>query len=146
MGLLEWEMIKNYNYKDVKENVDIFMYDFLKLFYKYINITPKSLTSQLKEVVVDYTRSNTSYIEEYVEKKDEFERKYLDRLNEIINVVDNLSYQEQHYIKGRFFKGMKISEIEEKLQISDTGFKHVIYSASLKIALAFDLIDEEDMK
>ena len=41
---------------------------------------------------------------------------------------------------------MKISEIEEKLQISDTGFKHVIYSASLKIALAFDLIDEEDMK
>ena len=71
MGLLEWEMIKNYNYKDVKENVDIFMYDFLKLFYKYINITPKSLTSQLKEVVVDYTRSNTSYIEEYVEKKNE---------------------------------------------------------------------------
>ena len=144
MGLLEWEMIKNYDYKEIKENVDTFMYDFLKLFYRYINITPKSLTSRLKEVVVDYTRSNTSYIEEYLEKKDEVEREYLKQLDEILNVVENLSYQEQHYIKDRFFKGMSISDIEDKLQISDTGFKHVIYSASIKIGLAFNLIDEED--
>ena len=144
--MLEWNMIKDYNYKYIKKRVDVYMYNFLKLFYKFINITPKSLTSRLKDVVVDYTRTNSSYIEEYLEKKDEAERAYLNKLNEIIGILDNLTYQEQYYIKGRFLKGMTNQQIEEKLQVSDTGLQHVIYSSVIKIALAVDLISEEDMK
>ena len=91
MSLLNWQRIKKYNYKETRLNVDAFMDDFNESFFKYINITPKSLCSKLKDVVVDFTKSNTSYIEQYVERKDEAEREYLEKLDNILNILDNLN-------------------------------------------------------
>ena len=50
MSLLNWQRIKKYNYKETRLNVDAFMDDFNESFFKYINITPKSLCSKNKNL------------------------------------------------------------------------------------------------
>lgn len=144
MGLLNWKNIERYNYKDLKLNVDLFMNSFSELYFKYINITPRSITSRLREVVVDFTKSNTSYIEQYIEKKDEFEHKYLSELECILNILDNFTYQEQYFFKGVYFNDISEAVIREQLQVSRNGLDHVKRSAIIKFALAFDMVDEKE--
>lgn len=144
MSLLNWQRIKKYNYKETRLNVDVFMDDFNESFFKYINITPKSLCSKLKDVVVDFTKSNTSYIEQYVERKDEAEREYLEKLDNILNILDNLNAQEQYFIKGTYFHELSESAIRDKLQVSKNGMDHVKQSAIIKFALAFNLAEEKE--
>jgi len=146
MSLLNWQRIKRYNYKETKLNVDDYMEDFSELFFRFINITPKSLSSRLKEAVVDFTRSNTSYIEQYVEKKDEAERRYLEKLDSILNTLDNLSYQEQVYFKGIYFHDLSEAALRDKLNVSRNGLDHIKQSAIIKFALAFNLAEEKELK
>ena len=139
MGLLEWKQLEKYNYKESRMNVDVFMEEFHELYFKYMSITPRSLTSRLKEVVTDYSKSTTSYIEEYVERKDEYERKYLSKLDLIVSVLDNMNFQEQIYFKGIYMNDLSESTIRDKLQISRCGLDHVKQSAIIKFSLAFGL-------
>ncbi len=141
MGLLEWEFIKKYNYDLTKINVKIFFNNFRELYLKYIYITPKEYSSRLKEVIIDYTKTNTSYIEQYLEEKDKAKIEYLKKLDLITKILDNLSFNEQTYMKDTFINNLNETIIREKLNVSRNGLNHIKQSAIIKFALAANLIE-----
>ena len=60
------------------------------------------------------SRVNSSQVEKYVIKKIESEKDFLSYLNAILNIVDNLTIEEQHFFKGTFFIGNTEDIISEE--------------------------------
>ena len=77
-------------------------------------------------------------------RKDEAEHEYLEKLDNILNILDNLNAQEQYFIKGTYFHERSESAIRDKLQVSKNGMDHVKQSAIIKFALAFNLAEEKE--
>ncbi len=138
MKLLDNEIIKKYDYKLTKTNVDRFMKNFEEYYFKYIGILPPSITTHLCEVKVQISRVSSSQVEKYVIKKIESEKDFLDYLNTILSIVDNLSIEEQHYFKGTYFIGNSESIIAEELRCAYTRMVHIKKSCIIKFALAIE--------
>jgi len=138
MKLLDNKTIKKYDYKKTKANVDIFMKDFEENYFRYIGILPPNITSHLCEIRVQMSRVNSSQVEKYVIKKIESENDFLEYLNTILCIVDNMTIEEQHYFKGTYFIGNSESIIAEELRCAETRIIHIKKSTIIKFALAIN--------
>ena len=138
MKLLNNEAIIKYDYKKTKANVDDFMKGFEENYFKYISVLPPNITSHLCEIRVQMSRVSSSPVEKYVIKKISSENDFIEYLNAILNIVDNLTNEEQHYFKGSYFLGNSESLIAEELRCAKKRIVHIKKSAIIKFALAID--------
>lgn len=138
MKLLDNKTIMKYDYKKTRANVDQFMKDYEENYFKYIGVLPPCLTSHLCEIRVQMSRVNSSKVEKYVIKRIETEQEFLDYLNTILSIVDNLTIEEQHYFKGAFFIGNSENIISEELKCAETRIIHIKKSCIIKFALAIE--------
>ena len=105
MKLLSNEVIKKYDYQKTRSKVNEFMEVFEENYFRYISVLPPSITSHLSEIKVQSSGFTSSPVERYVLKKIEKEEDFLEYLNIILSVLDNLTMEEQHFFKGIFFMG-----------------------------------------
>lgn len=138
MKLLSNEVINKYDYQKTRSRVNTFMEEFEESYFKYISLLPPSITQHLSEIKVQSSMSSTSALEKYVIKKMEFEEAFLSNLDLLLKIVDDMTYQEQHYYKAVFFHGNSELMLMEELQCSDKKLRHIKKSCILKLALALN--------
>ncbi|MBO5375603.1 MAG: hypothetical protein J6A52_01990 [Bacilli bacterium] len=138
MKLLSNEVIKKYDYQKTRSKVNEFMEQFEESYFRYISVLPPSITSHLSEIKVQTSMSSTSALERFVIKKMELEEEFIKNLDLVLKIVDDMTYEEQHYYKGVFFLGNSESMIMEELQCAEKRLRHVKKSCILKLALALD--------
>ena len=139
MKLLSNEVIKKYDYQKTRSKVNEFMEVFEENYFRYISVLPPSITSHLSEIKVQSSGFTSSPVERYVLKKIENEEDFLEYLNIILSVLDNLTMEEQHFFKGIFFMGNTELVMEEQLQCADKTLKHIKKSCIIKFALALNM-------
>ncbi len=139
MKLLSNEVIKKYDYQKTRSKVNEFMEVFEENYFRYISVLPPSITSHLSEVKVQTSGIPTSPVERYVLKKIEREEEFIEYLNVVLRICDNLTSGEQHFFKGVFFLGNTEAVLEEQLQCSDKTLKHIKKSCIIKFALALNM-------
>lgn len=139
MKLLSSEVIKKYDYKQTRIKVNEFMEAFEENYFRYISVLPPSITSHLSDIKVQTSGFTSSPVERYVLKKIEREEDFLEYLNVILSVLDNLTMEEQHFFKGTFFMGNTELVMEEQLQCADKTLKHIKKSCIIKFALALNM-------
>lgn len=146
MKLLSSEVIKKYDYQKTRSKVNEFMGVFEENYFRYISVLPPSITSHLSDVKVQTSGFTSSPVEKYVLKKIEREQDFLEYLNVILSVVDNLTIEEQHFFKGTFFMGNTELVMEEQLQCADKTLRHIKKSCIIKFALALNMaVIKEDI-
>lgn len=139
MKLLSSEVIKKYDYQKTRSNVNEFMEGFEENYFRYISVLPPSITSHLSDVKVQSSSFSSSPVERYVLKKIEREEEFIEYLNVILKICDNLTASEQHFFKGVFFLGNTEAVLEEQLQCADKTLKHIKKSCIIKFALALNM-------
>lgn len=139
MKLLSSEVIKKYDYQKTRSNVNEFMEGFEENYFRYISVLPPSITSHLSDVKVQSSSFSSSPVERYVLKKIEREEEFIEYLNVILKICDNLTASEQHFFKGVFFLGNTEAVLEEQLQCADKTLKHIKKSCIIKFALALNI-------
>ena len=146
MKLLSKEVIKKYDYQKTRSKVNEFMEAFEENYFRYISVLPPSITSHLSDIKVQSSSFASSPVERYVLKKIEKEDDFLEYLNVILSVLDNLTMEEQHFFKGVFFMRNTELVMEEQLQCADKTLKHIKKSCIIKFALALDMaVLKEDL-
>lgn len=139
MKLLSSEVIKKYDYQKTRSNVNEFMEGFEENYFRYISVLPPSITSHLSDIKVQSSSFSSSPVERYVLKKIEREEEFIEYLNVILKICDNLTASEQHFFKGVFFLGNTEAVLEEQLQCADKTLKHIKKSCIIKFALALNI-------
>ena len=139
MELLSSEVIKKYNYEKTKKKVDQFMGQFEENYFKYLSVLPPNITSHLSEIKVQMSNLSNSAIERYVLKRIEKENEFIEYLNIILKIVDNLTLSEQQFFKGIYFRGNKIDTMFRQFQVADRTFIRIKKSTIIKFALALNL-------
>ena len=77
--------------------------------------------------------------EYYIEKKDEYEREYAEKLNEIYAILEDLSLYEKRFFKDHFIHGVKIKQFEKIFRCGPDMVEHIKHSSVIKFALALDI-------
>lgn len=93
----------------------------------------------LFDIKVQSSGVSKSSIESYVEKKDEFEREYQEKLKEIDSILESMSLQEQRFFKDHFIHGVKLILFEKQFRCGPDKVEHIKESSVVKFALALDL-------
>lgn len=133
------DIIKKYDLKRTKINVDQFMAPLCEKIYEYRNLTPPSITSHIKEVYVQESRNNTSSTEKYVFKKlntEEEVKKYFENIQSIIDLLNDI---EKLCFKSEYLCEMTVEDLVDKTGLSERTIKRIRKSVVIKFALALDL-------
>ena len=85
MKLLSLKELKSFDYVKTKEKVLAYLEDVNLAKYKYLNVMPPSIVSRLYDIRVQSTPISRSRVENYVIVKEEFEREFKDKFEEIAN-------------------------------------------------------------
>ena len=101
MKLLSLKELDMFDYVKTKEKVEEYIGDLNMIKFKYRNVLPPSLALKLFDIKVQSSGNLKSPFEAYIEKKDEYEREYAEKLNEIYAILEDLSLYE--VIKGKDF-------------------------------------------
>ncbi|MBR1416488.1 MAG: hypothetical protein IJ572_01555 [Bacilli bacterium] len=139
MKLLSLKELDLFDYVKSRENVEDYLKDLNMIKFKYRNVLPPSLALNLFDIKVQSSGVPKSQIETYVEKKDEFEREYQDKLQEIEYILSDMSYNEQRFFKDHFIHGVKIKAFEKEFRCGPDMIEHIKESSVIKFALALDL-------
>ena len=84
MKLMSLKDLKMFDYQKTRENVLEYLKDLNTIKYKYRNVLPPSLALNLFDINVQSSGIPKSQVESYVEKKDEYEKLYNEKLMNII--------------------------------------------------------------
>ena len=79
MKLLSLNEIKMFNYEKTRDNVMEYIKDLNIIMYKYRNVLPPSIAQNVFDIRVQSSGIPKSSIEIYIEKKDEYERRYKEK-------------------------------------------------------------------
>ncbi len=136
---LSTEIINKYDYKKTKRNVDKFMAPLCEKVFIYRNLTPPSVSSHIKDVCVQESRSNSSSTERYIIKKLETEAEVKEYFDEIQSVIDEFNDGEKLCFKAEYLNQVTIEMLMEKSDLSESTIKRLRQSCIIKFALAFDI-------
>ena len=139
MKLLSLKELEMFDYVETRKNVVEHTKDLNMIQFKYRNVLPPSLANQLFDIRVQSSPTSRSGIESYVEKRDEFEREYKQKLEEINDIVKDFSYQEQRFFKDHFIRGIKVKDFEKIFRCGPDMVDHIKQSSVIKFALALDI-------
>ena len=119
MKLLSMSDLKVFDYVKTRKNVEDYLKDLNIIKYKYRNVLPPSLALNLFDIKVQSSGNTKSQIEAYIEKKDEYERLYKDKLDEINQLVDDMTLYEKRFFIDHFIHDVKIDDF--KVNNDDDG-------------------------
>ena len=139
MKLMSLKELDMFDYVKTRERVEEYIGDLNMIKYKYRNVLPPSLAVNLFDIKVQSSGFSKSQIETYVEKKDEFEREYLEKLNEINDIIKDFSLHEKRFFKDHFINGVKLHYFEKEFCCGERMVEHIKESSVIKFALALDL-------
>ena len=139
MKLLSLKELDMFDYVKTRERVEEYIGDLNMIKFKYRNVLPPSLAVNLFDIKVQSSGFSKSQIETYVEKKDEFEREYLEKLNEINDIIKDFSLYEKRFFKDHFIHGVKLHYFEKEVCCGERMVEHIKESSVIKFALALDL-------
>lgn len=139
MKLLSLKELDMFDYVKTKERVEDYIGDLNMIKYKYRNVLPPSIASQLFDIKVQSSSTNRSSIESFVEKRDEYDREYKQKLNEIYSILEDFSYHEKRFFKDYFINGVKLHNFEKEFGCGERMIDHIKESSIIKFALALDI-------
>ena len=139
MKLLSLKELDMFDYVKTRERVEEYISDLNMIKFKYRNVLPPPLASQLFDIKIQSSGVPKSSIESYVEKKDEYERKYAQKLNEIYSILEDFSFYEKRFFKDHFIHGIKLKVFEKVFKCGPDMVEHIKESSVIKFALALDL-------
>ncbi len=143
MNLLSKEFLVQYDYKKTKQNVLEYISDLIFIKYKYMNIMPPSIAVKIFDVNVQSTNLNKSSIESFVMLKDEYERMYKIKLEEIEDILSTLSPYERTFFKGHFINGEIIPTFTKEFRCGIDKVHHIKESTVIKFALILGIAVEK---
>lgn len=117
MKLLSLKELEMFDYVKTRERVEEYIGDLNMIKFKYRNVLPPSLALKLFDIKVQSSGNLKSPFEAYIEKKDEYEREYAEKLNEIYAILEDLSLYEKRFFKDHFIHGVKIKQFEKYLDV-----------------------------
>lgn len=135
MKLLTLSELKRFDYVKTKEEVLKYFEDISIIKYKYLHIMPPSIVSRLYDINVQSTPISRSKTENYVLLKDEYERKYKNRLDTIDSIIESMSSIEKTFIKDHFINGINITMFAAQFNCSPDKVDQIKKSATIKFAL-----------
>ena len=139
MKLLSLKELDMFDYVKTKEKVEEYIGDLNMIKYKYRNVLPPPIASRLFDIKVQSSPTSRSCIESYVEKRDEYNREYKQKLNEIYEIIEEFSYYEKRFFKDYFINGVKLRNFEKEFACGERMVDHIKESSIIKFALATDL-------
>lgn len=139
MKLLSLKEIKMFNYEKTRENVIDYIKDINIVLYKYRNVLPPSISQNLFDIKIQSSGIPKSSIEMYVEKKDEYERLYKEKMEAIESIISQMSPIEQRFFKEHFIHGTKLEMFEIELRCGSRVIDHIKHSSVIKFALSLDI-------
>lgn len=139
MKLLSLKELSMFDYVKTRERVEEYIGDLNMIKYKYRNVLPPSLALNLFDIKVQSSGLTKSQIETYVEKKDEYEREYSKKLDEINDIIENFSFYEKRFFKDHFLNGVKLHYFEKEFCCGERMVEHIKESSVIKFALALDI-------
>lgn len=139
MKLLSMSDLKVFDYVKTRKNVEDYLKDLNIIKYKYRNVLPPSLALNLFDIKVQSSGNTKSQIEAYIEKKDEYERLYKDKLDEINQLVEDMTLDEKRFFIDHFIHDVKIDDFEKQFRCGKKLVNHIKQSSVIKFALALDI-------
>ena len=139
MKLLSMSDLKAFDYVKTRKNVEDYLKDLNIIKYKYRNVLPPSLALNLFDIKVQSFGNTKSQIEAYIEKKDEYERLYKDKLDEINQLVDDMTLYEKRFFIDHFIHDVKMDDFEKQFRCGKKLVTHIKQSSVIKFALALDI-------
>ena len=139
MKLLSLKELEMFDYVKTRERVEEYISDLNMIKFKYRNVLPPSLALKLFDIKVQSSGNLKSPFEAYIEKKDEYEREYAEKLNEIYAILEDLSLYEKRFFKDHFIHGVKIRQFEKIFRCGPDMVEHIKHSSVIKFALAVDI-------
>lgn len=139
MKLLSLKELSIFDYTKTRERVDDYLKDLTMIKFKYRNVLPPSLASNLFDIRIIKSGVPKSQIEIYTEKKDEFERLYYQKLKEIDILIDDMTIYEKRFFKDHFINGIPMKFFENEFHCGRELVCHIKKSSVIKFALALDL-------
>lgn len=139
MKLLSLKELSIFDYAKTRERVDDYLNELTMIKYKYRNVLPPSLASNLFDIRVRRCGVPKSQIETYTEKRDEFERMYYQKLKEIDNLIQDMTVNERRFFKDHFINGLSMKSFETEFNCGRELVSHIKKSSVIKFALALDL-------
>ena len=136
---LSSSIVNKYDYMKTKKKVDQFMAPSCEKIYEYRNLTPPSITSHLKDIVVQESHDNTSPQERYVMKKLDTQEEVEKYFEAIQSIIDLLNDVEKLCFKAEYLSDLTISKLVVKTKLSEMTIKRIRKSVVIKFALALDL-------
>ena len=140
MKLLSMSDLKAFDYVKTRKNVEDYLKDLNIIKYKYRNVLPPSLALNLFDIKVQSSGNSKSQIEAYIEKKDEYERLYKDKLDEINQLVDDMTLYEKRFFIDHFIHDVKMDDFEKQFRCGKKLVTHIKQSSVIKFALALDIV------
>lgn len=132
-------IIEKYNYKATKHNVDEFMAPLYEKIMEFRSIAPPSISSNLKDIVVQETYRNSNPTEGYVIKKLTTKEEVKEYYSVIQSIIDLLNDAEKLCFKAEYLSQLTIENLVEKTNLSESTIKRIRKSCIIKFALALDL-------
>ena len=139
MKLLSLKELEMFDYVKTRERVEEYIGDLNMIKFKYRNVLPPSLALKLFDIKVQSSGATKAPFESYVEKKDEYEREYAQKLKEINYIIEDMSAYEQRFFKDHFIHGIKIKQFEKMFRCGPDMVEHIKESSVVKFALALDI-------
>ena len=139
MKLLSLKELDMFDYVKTRERVEEYIGDLNMIKFKYRNVLPPSLALKLFDIKVQSSGNLKSPFEAYIEKKDEYEREYAEKLNEINDIIKDFSSYEKRFFKDHFINGVKLHYFEKEFCCGERMVEHIKESSVIKFALALDI-------
>ena len=136
---LSSSIVEKYDYKRTKEKVDKFMAPLCEKIYEFSNLTPPTISSQIKEIFVQESRFNNNPTERYVLKKLTTEEEVKEYFEVIQSIVDSLNDIEKICFKAEYLSYLSIEKLVEASFLSESTIKRIRKSVIIKVALVLNL-------
>ena len=104
---------------------------------------PPSIAVKIFDVNVQSTNLNKSSLESFVILKDEYERMYKIKLEEIEDILSTLSPYERTFFKGHFINGEIIHTFTKEFRCGIDKVHHIKESTVIKFALILGIAVEK---
>lgn len=143
MNLLSKESLAKFDYVKTKQNVLEHLSDLILIKYKYMNIMPPSIAVKLFDVNVQSTNLNKSSVESYIVLKDEYERIYKTKLEEIEKILSTLSPYERTFFKGHLINGELVATFTHQFKCGIDKVNQIKESSVIKFALILGIAVEK---
>ena len=140
MKLLSLKELTVFDYVRTRERIEDYIKDLTMIKFKYRNVLPPSIASNIFDIRLAPSGVPKSQIEGYVEKRDEFERLYYKKLLEMELILEDMTFYERRFFKDHFINGIKIKEFEDEFKCGPDMVEHIKVSSVIKFALALDLV------